>query len=153
MFILPPHNIVLFVCLKTLVLLRNFIMMQQQLELVPSRKDPEQKKSWGFIPIASTCTKVWVLPADPRLLPCVWVIGHLAGATGPCPFVMPRVSSPWPLASSSHHPELNLQFPLYLHTELPGPNVFLNNLWIFQILEKTITSHKNLSLFLSFVSG
>lgn len=68
---------------------------------------------------------------------------------GPVPFVMQRVSSPWPLALGSHHPELNLLLPLYLHTELSGANVFLNNLQIFW-KEKSFKSPKNLSLFPSF---
>lgn len=39
-------------------------MMQQQLELVPLRRGPEQKKSWDSIPVVLMCTKIWVHPVE-----------------------------------------------------------------------------------------
>lgn len=69
-----------------------------------------------FIHSLSKHTKVW----GHRLLPCLWVSGHLNGATGPQALYCVSTSSQ-PLVSGSWHQELNLPT-----LELPALNIFLN---------------------------
>lgn len=90
-----------------------------------SRRNPEQRIIWAFIPPQFVCQKVWDLPTEssapavsqcpvPRLVTQVLV-----------PFPVPRGGSSWSPASGSH-PELNLQPPLLLHPELAALYVFLS---------------------------
>lgn len=87
------------------------------------------KENPGVLYPPSLCSKSLGSSFSVLCSSCVsWVSSHPAGDTGSCAFCWANNQHLFPASCliSLHHPQLNLQLALQLHTELPPLNVLLN---------------------------